>query len=72
MDKRNITPQQTQPINRSSTSQLPSELAELSEAILQDGTLNLSGLAPSMSCPRTIMCHMMGGEICAFDGDDAE
>ncbi|NES82861.1 MAG: microcyclamide/patellamide family RiPP [Moorea sp. SIO1G6] len=36
MDKKNITPEQNQPINRITSGQLPAELAELSEEILQD------------------------------------
>ena len=36
MEKKNITPEQNQPINRISSGQLPAELAELSEEILQD------------------------------------
>ena len=35
MDKKNLMPQATQPVNRSTTGQLPDVLAELSEEALQ-------------------------------------
>ena len=35
MDKRNLMPQPSQPVNRFTTGQLPPELAELSEEALQ-------------------------------------
>ena len=35
MDKQNLMPQAAQPVNRSTTGQLPAELAELSEEALQ-------------------------------------
>jgi bacteriocin leader peptide (microcyclamide/patellamide family) len=35
MDKKNLMPQAAQPVNRTTTGQLPAELAELSEAAMQ-------------------------------------
>ncbi len=75
MDKKNITPEQNQPINRITSGQLPAELAELSEEILQD-----EAFAPALEA-RGIFREVNGdGEAdidadivnCSFDGDDAE
>jgi len=68
MDNKNLMPQAAQPVNRISSGQLPSELAELSEEALSqlgDGAdaSNKSVLASSM---------VFWGEICSYDGDDAE
>ena len=62
MDKKNITPEQNQPINRITSGQLPAELAELSEEILQDEAFSpaLSALLVGTPCG------------CSYDGDDAE
>jgi bacteriocin leader peptide (microcyclamide/patellamide family) len=62
MDKKNITPAPYQPINRITSGQLPAELAELSEEILQDEALD-----PALEAARAC-----GGVYCSFDGDDAE
>ncbi len=64
MDKKNITPEQNQPINRITSGQLPTELAELSEEILQD-----ESFAPALEALGIGIC---GRGICSFDGDDAE
>jgi bacteriocin leader peptide (microcyclamide/patellamide family) len=63
MDKKNITPAPYQPINRITSGQLPAELAELSEEILQDESFT-----------PTLVAHWTGanGGRCSFDGDDAE
>ncbi|NET65391.1 MAG: microcyclamide/patellamide family RiPP [Moorea sp. SIO1G6] len=64
MDKKNITPEQNQPINRITSGQLPAELAELSEEVLQD-----ESFAPGLEA------HRMSddtGPWCSYDGDDAE
>ena len=45
MDKKNITPNPAQPIDRVPTGQLPSALAELSEETLSSGAL-----LPSSGC----------------------
>ncbi|MGB3536036.1 MAG: DUF5837 family cyanobactin class RiPP [Microcoleaceae cyanobacterium] len=63
MDKKNITPEQNQPINRITNGQLPTELAELSEEILQD-----EAFAPVLEAHGG-GCFM---GRCSFDGDDAE
>ena len=67
MNKKNIIPQQAQPINRITTGQLPSELAELSEEVLH-GSLGDSGVLPSYGNfdKGYVMCYT------SFDGDDAE
>lgn len=64
MDKKNITPEQNQPINRVTSGQLPAELAELSEEILQD-----ESFAPALEALGRDNPHCIG---CSFDGDDAE
>ena len=54
MDKRNLMPQAAQPVNRTTTGQLPAELAELSEEALQlHGDDSASVLASFRSC----YCH---------------
>ncbi|MGB3532852.1 MAG: DUF5837 family cyanobactin class RiPP [Microcoleaceae cyanobacterium] len=65
MEKKNITPEQNQPINRITNGQLPDVLAELSEEILQD-----ESFAPALEAHDAD-----GGPAgcwCSFDGDDAE
>ena len=61
MNKKNITPNPTQPVDRIPTGQLPSALAELSE-----DTLTTAHVQPSY--------QTCGGynAICSYDGDDAE
>ncbi|MGB3532856.1 MAG: DUF5837 family cyanobactin class RiPP [Microcoleaceae cyanobacterium] len=68
MDKKNITPEQNQPINRVTSGQLPAELAELSEEILQD-----ESFAPALEA-RFFCEEPCEGSCfrCSFDGDDAE
>ncbi len=58
MDKKNITPNPQQPVDRVPTGQLPSALAELSEEEI--GSLALPGFA------------VFGGQgqRCSYDGDD--
>lgn len=66
MNKKNIIPQQAQPISRITTGQLPSELAELSEEVL--ATVDESGVVPSYGNfdKGQVMCYT------SFDGEDAE
>ena len=67
MDKRNLMPQSSQPVNRFTTGQLPPE-AELSEEALQqqgDGAFCTSVL------PQIDDEHASLG-LCSYDGDDAE
>ncbi len=73
MDKKNLMPQQAEPVNRLTTGQLPSELAELSEEALQlhgDGDDSTSVIALAANSD-------LGGQICwswvcAYDGEEAE
>lgn len=71
MDKKNLIPEQAQPIERITTGQLGSELAELSEEMLT-GIMPLGGygcatIACACGCgPDTNGCY------CSYEGDDAE
>lgn len=70
MKKQNLIPHQVQPVNRITTGQLPSELAELTEEVL-------STTGGGVSASINILQTGMGGaicvpHICSFDGDDAE
>ena len=56
MNNKSITPNPQQPVDRVPTGQLPSALAELSEATLSD-----TAVLPSGGC-----CIF----ICSYDGDD--
>ncbi|MGB3532853.1 MAG: DUF5837 family cyanobactin class RiPP [Microcoleaceae cyanobacterium] len=67
MDKKNITPAPYQPINRIASGQLPAELAELSEEILQD-----ESFAPTLEALASGPCRGGAYEWCSFDGDEAE
>ncbi|MDV3353587.1 microcyclamide/patellamide family RiPP [Leptolyngbyaceae cyanobacterium CCMR0082] len=79
MDKKNLMPNQANPINRITAGQLPPELAELSEEILcsHDG----GDIAPSSGCFACVGVGLggvgggnvsCGGCFCSYDGDDAE
>ncbi|XGB41707.1 MAG: DUF5837 family protein [Nodosilinea sp. LVE1205-7] len=60
MNHKSITPNPQQPVDRVPTGQLPSALAELSEAALEtNGTVNVSGTVG--------FCQIT---ICSYDGDD--
>lgn len=63
MDYQNLMPQQAQPISRITNGQLPSELAELSEEVLDDS----SDVLPSNEA-----AILSGFNACSYDGDDAE
>ncbi|WP_449416112.1 DUF5837 family cyanobactin class RiPP [Phormidium nigroviride] len=71
MDKKNLMPQAAQPVNRTTTGQLPDVLAELSEEALQLlGDSDSASLLPSkLNTPCTPIddCGR-----CSYDGDDAE
>lgn len=70
MDKKNLIPQQAQPIERVTTGQLPNLVAELSEEALWQSSLDDSSSAsvlPTVMC----ICECAGG-WCSYDGDDAE
>jgi len=68
MDKQNLMPQAAQPVNRTTTGQLPAELAELSEEALQQ----------HCDAAAAVSASSLGGERrdgdwwCSYDGDDAE
>lgn len=64
MNKKNITPNPTQPVERISTGQLPSALAELSEDSL------ISQVLPSFGEP--VWVQKLYPELCSYEGDDAE
>jgi len=66
MDKKNLMPQAAQPVNRTSTGQLPAELAELLEEALQ-----LHGDDSSNYVIRALD-YDGGVPFCSYDGDDAE
>ena len=63
MDKQNLMPQAAQPVNRSTTGQLPDVLAELSEEALQQHECAAAAVSASTIPMR---CG------CSYDGDDAE
>jgi len=65
MNNKSISPNLQQPVDRVPTGQLPSALAELSEAALS-GTLTSDVLPLVDANGRWIGC--MGG--CSYDGDD--
>jgi bacteriocin leader peptide (microcyclamide/patellamide family) len=66
MDNFNLMPQVAQPVNRITTGQLPSELAELSEE-----ALSIAGVGGT-SVLTSAMCRPDGCYGCSYDGDDAE
>jgi len=59
MNNKSITPNPQQPVDRVPTGQLPSALAELSEAALVDGCT-----------PSDAMDGGCWGRHCSYDGDD--
>uniref|UniRef100_B8HTY4 Microcyclamide/patellamide family RiPP n=1 Tax=Cyanothece sp. (strain PCC 7425 / ATCC 29141) TaxID=395961 RepID=B8HTY4_CYAP4 len=64
MDLQNLLPQQSQPIQRATAGQLPTELAELTEEALNNESAVLAS-----SCD----CSLYGGcESCSYEGDEAE
>jgi bacteriocin leader peptide (microcyclamide/patellamide family) len=65
---RKLMPQAAQPVNRITTGQLPTELAELSEEALQlhGDDLDDSSVLPALSEGVCFICY------CSYDGDDAE
>ncbi|MEH1884573.1 MULTISPECIES: DUF5837 family cyanobactin class RiPP [unclassified Nostoc] len=67
MDKKNLMPQAAQPVNRTTTGQLPAELAELLEEALQ-----LHGDDSAFSASVLPQTEYYGIVQCSYDGDDAE
>lgn len=59
MDRQNLLPHQTQPIQRTTVGQLPTELAELSEE-------TLGGVTPASRVCPPCLCQ------CSYDNDVAE
>jgi len=70
MDKQNLMPQAAQPVNRITTGQLPAELAELSEEALQQHECD-AATAVFASFGKG-KWKKGGGDLCSYDGDDAE
>jgi bacteriocin leader peptide (microcyclamide/patellamide family) len=67
MNNKSITPNPQQPVDRVPTGQLPSALAELSEAELSDCQVRISyHCSPSLG--GAYRTEYVGG--CSFDGDD--
>ena len=67
MDKQNLMPQAAQPVNRTTTGQLPDVLAELSEEALQlHGDDSKAAVAAVLASMHMLNCK------CSYDGDDAE
>ena len=69
MDKQNLMPQATQPVNRTTTGLLPDVLAELSEEALElhgDSANNAAVIASQGSGEKCRWC------ACSYHGDDAE
>jgi bacteriocin leader peptide (microcyclamide/patellamide family) len=72
MDKQNLMPQVAQPVNRTTTGQLPAELTELSEEALQlygEGDRSSASVLPLLSCGKCCFCVVCSNDD---DGDDAE
>jgi len=67
MDKKNLMPMAAQPVNRTTTGQLPDVLAELSEEALQ-----LLGDSDSASVLPSALWGRLKLDACSYDGDDAE
>jgi bacteriocin leader peptide (microcyclamide/patellamide family) len=74
MDKKNLMPIAAQPVNRSTTGQLPDVLAELSEEALQlhgdsaHANATVFALGSTCSGDQWKWCFC----FCSYDGDDAE
>ncbi len=69
MDKKNILPQQGQPVVRLTAGKLPSHLAELSEEALGDAGVGAS--SSSCICAYDGVDASSSSCICAYDGVDA-
>ena len=63
MEKKNLMPQQAQPIERITTGQLPDVLAELSEESLGGSTSSGAVLPMSGDWP-------LNGHYCSYDGEE--
>ncbi|MET0114435.1 MAG: DUF5837 family cyanobactin class RiPP [Limnospira maxima] len=58
MDKKNISPNPQQPVDRVPTGQLPSALAELSEEVI------------GSQAQASYASDLRGTELCSYSGDD--
>ena len=72
MDKKNLMPQAAQPVNRTTTGQLPESLAELSEEALCHWGSDASSEKGINVMPSRGDGKYVGGYFCSYDGDDAE
>jgi bacteriocin leader peptide (microcyclamide/patellamide family) len=70
MDKQNLMPQAAQPVNRITTGQLPTELAELSEEALQQHECDAAAAVSASAGVSASGCGFR--PACSYDGDDAE
>ncbi|MBD2301195.1 DUF5837 family cyanobactin class RiPP [Nostoc sp. FACHB-190] len=68
MDKQNLMPQAAEPVNRTTTGQLPDILAELSEEALQQEEGGSTAAVFASYLDRACWCIC----ACSHDGDDAE
>ena len=69
MNHKSITPNPQQPVDRVPTGQLPSALAELSEAALSAGSTS-TGVLPLQRGAGVIAAGIICGFYCSYDGDD--
>ena len=68
-NQQSLMPQAAQPVNRLTTGQLPTELAELSEEALQ---LHGDDSSASVLASQGAETYCYGMKLCSYDGDDAE
>jgi bacteriocin leader peptide (microcyclamide/patellamide family) len=75
MDKKNLMPQAAQPVSRTTTGQLPPELAELSEEALQlygEGSRERCSASVLPGIENPSLCGLEPYYSCSYDGEDAE
>jgi len=66
MDKKNITPNPQQPVDRVPTGQLPSALAELSEEAIGSQAMASNNMGGAGMCYN----KCLGAGACSYEGDD--
>ncbi|WP_293363361.1 DUF5837 family cyanobactin class RiPP [Microcoleus sp. CAWBG52] len=71
MDKKNILPQQGQPVMRSTAGKLPSYLAELSEEALGHVGAEASVVTASFCAYDGAEASVVTASFCAYDGAEA-
>nr|ABI99453.1 patellamide precursor protein [uncultured Prochloron sp.] len=69
MNKKNILPQQGQPVIRLTAGQLSSQLAELSEEALGDAGLEASACFPTICAYDGVEPSFCFPAVCAYDGE---